>query len=187
MRQFDDALREAQRAQELDPLSPIVNDQVALVHLLKNDLNSVVKQCQSNIELHPSFPGTHYLLGSAYLKQQRHQEATAEFQRAAELSGRSGNWVGALGYCYAVTGKRAEALLTLKELEKKYAGREALGQHLAEVHAGLGDKDQAFAWLEKAFSHGGGSLPLIISSYTYDNLRGDPRYISLVRRMGLEP
>jgi tetratricopeptide (TPR) repeat protein len=188
IRQFDDALREAQRAQELDPVSPIVNDQVALVHLLKNNLDSVVEQCRRNIELHPSFPGTHYLLGSAYLKQQRHHEATAEFQRAAELSGRSSFWVGALGYCYAVTGRRAEALRTLKELEKKYARREALGQHLARVHAGLGNKDQAFVWLEKDFVHGGGgSLPLITSTDGFDNLRSDPRYVSLVRRMGLEP
>lgn len=186
-RQFDDALRETKRAQELDPLSPILNDQVALVYLLKNDLNTVVEQCRRNIDLHPSFPGTHYLLGSAFLKQQLYIEATAEFERAVELSKRASFLVAALGYCYAATGRQAEALRILKELEEKYAKREAHGQNLAQVYAGLGKKDQAFSWLEKGFEHRGGSLPMITSQYSYDNLRSDPRYVSLVRRMGLEP
>src|SRR6266496_4421566 len=127
----------------------------------ENDLNSVVEQCQRNIELNPSFPGTHYLLGSAYLKQRRNDEATAEFQKAVELSGRAIQWLSPLGYCFAVTGRRAEALGILKEIEEKYARREALGQHLARVYVGLGEKDQAFAWFEKDFQQCGGLLQAI--------------------------
>src|SRR5207244_718561 len=100
-RQFDQALSEIKRAQELDPLSSIINDHVAWIHLLKNDLKPAVEQCQRNLELNPNFPGTHYLLGAAYFKQQRYGEATAEFQKATELSGRTSQWLGSLGYCYA--------------------------------------------------------------------------------------
>jgi TolB-like protein/Flp pilus assembly protein TadD len=186
-RQFDDALKESQRAQDLDPLSPIINDQVALVHLLKNDLNSVVELCRRNLELHPSFAGTHYLLGSAYLRQGRYREATAELEKAAELSGRASQWLSDLGYCYAVTGKQTEATRIVEELEERYTRRMAVGHNVAKVYAGLGQMDQAFAWLEKSFEDRGAGLPFITSLYSYESLRSDPRYANLVRRMGLEP
>jgi len=187
-RQFDDEMREIKRAQELDPLSPIISVNVAAVYLLKNDLNSAVEQCQRIIELDPSFPEAHGLiLGFAYLKQRRYEEATAEFQKAVELSGRAGRYLSFLGYYYAVTGKRAEALRILKELEEKYARREATGQHLAGVYAGLGDKDQAFAWLERDFQQRSGTLPYITWWFNFEDLRSDPRFADLVRRMGLQP
>ena len=186
-RQFDSALREAKRAQELDPLSPIINDHVAWIHLLKNDLNPGIEQCQRNLELNPNFPGTHYLLGLAYFKQRRYGDATAEFEKAVELSGRTGQWLCPLGYCYAVAGKRAEALAVLKELEEKYARREALGQHLAGVYAGLGEKDRAFAWLERDFEQRSGYLPTITYGLSFEAIHDDPRYAGLVRRMGLSP
>jgi tetratricopeptide (TPR) repeat protein len=186
-RKFEDALRETKRAQELDPLSAIIADQVAWIYLLKNDLNSVVEHAQRNVELNPGFPGTQYLLGSAHLKQRRYEEATAAFQKAVELSGRASVWLSSLGYCYAVTGRRAHALNIVKELEERYAGRVALGRHVATVYAGLGEKDQTFAWLERDFEQRSGGLPLITSNYSYEQLRNDPRYTALVLRMGLEP
>jgi DNA-binding winged helix-turn-helix (wHTH) protein/TolB-like protein/Flp pilus assembly protein TadD len=186
-RQFDNALTEAKRAQELDPISPIVTDQVALIYLLKNELNSAIEQCRRNIELNPSFPGTHYLLGSAYLKQQSYKQATTEFQKAVDLSGRASVWLSSLGYCYSVTKRRDEAFWILKELKRRYARREARGQDVAKVYAGLGKKTQAFAWLEKDFEQRGGRFPLIMTDYSYQDLRSDSRYTDLVRRMGLQP
>jgi TolB-like protein/Flp pilus assembly protein TadD len=186
-RQFDDAMREIKRAHELDPLSPVISENVALVYILKNDLNSAIEQCRRTIELDPSFADAHYVLGFAYLKRGRNEEATAEFQKAVELSGRAGTYLGNLGYCYAVTGKRAEALAILKELEEKYTKRESTGQFLAAVYAGLGDKDQAFAWLERDFQQRSGQLPTITWRLQFEDLRSDPRYADLVRRMGLKP
>jgi TolB-like protein/Flp pilus assembly protein TadD len=184
---LDDSLREIKRAQELDPLSPVIGQNVAEVYLLKNDLNSAIAECQRIIELDPNFPGAHEELGFAYLKQRRYEEAIAEFQKTVELSGSASKNQGDLGYCYAVTGRRAEAQAILKELEVKYARREAIGQYLAEVYAGLGDKDQAFSWLERDFERGSGiRLPFIKWWFTFDDLRGDRRYADLVRRMGLK-
>jgi eukaryotic-like serine/threonine-protein kinase len=185
---LDDSLREINRAQELDPLSSVIGQNVAEVYLLKNDLNSAIAQCQRIIELDPNFPGAHDELGFADLKQRRTEEAIAEFQKTVELSGSASRYQGDLGYCYAVTGRRAEAQAILKELEAKYARREAVGQYLADVYAGLGDRDQAFAWLEKDFERGSGiRLPFIKWWFTFDDLRGDPRYADLLRRMGLKP
>jgi serine/threonine protein kinase/Tfp pilus assembly protein PilF len=186
-RQFDDAMREIKRAHELDPLSPVISENVALVYLLTNDLNSAIEQCQRAIELDPRFADTHYILGFAYLKQGRDKEATAEFQKAVELSGRAGTYLSNLGYCYAVTGRRAEALVILRELEEKYTKRESSGQFLAGVYAGLGDKDQAFAWLERDFQQRSGQLATIAWRLHFEDLRSDTRYADLLRRMGLKP
>ena len=185
--QLDDSLREINRAQELDPLSSVIGQNVAEIYLLKNDLNRAIAQCQRIIELDPNFPGAHDELGFAYLKQRRYQEAIAEFQKTVELSGSASRYQGDLGYCYAVTGRRAEAQAILKELEVRYARHEAVGQYLADVYAGLGDRDQAFTWLERDFERRSGiRLPFIKWWFTFDDLRGDPRYADLMHRMGLK-
>ncbi|HSE36175.1 MAG TPA: tetratricopeptide repeat protein, partial [Blastocatellia bacterium] len=186
-RQFDDAMREIKRAHELDPLSPVISENVALVYLLKDDLNSAVAQCQRTIELDPSFADAHYVLGFAYLKQGRNEEATAEFQKAVELSRRAATYLGNLGYCYAVTGRRAEALAILRELEEKYTRGESSGLFLAGVYAGLGDKDKAFAWLEKDFQQRSGQLPTFAWRLHFESLRSDPRFADLLQRMDLKP
>src|SRR5205823_5808086 len=129
----------------------------------------------------------HDNLGFAYLKQQRYEEATVEFQKAVELSGRASRYLSDLGYCYAVTRRRAEALGVLKELEEKYARRESIGQSLAAVYTGLGNKDQAFGWLETDFQQRSGLLSDITWRFNFEDLRSDPRYTDLVRRMGLTP
>jgi serine/threonine-protein kinase len=185
--QIDDAMSEAKRAQELDPLSPVISANVAEVYLLKNNINAGIEQSQRIIELDPGFPYAHDELGTAYLKQRRYEEAIVEFQKAVELSGRASQILSRLGHCYAVAGRRAEALAILKELEEKYPRREGLGQYVAEVYAGLGDKDQAFAWLERDFQQHSGRLPDMTWRFGFDDLRSDPRYADLLRRMGLKP
>lgn len=185
-RQFDDAMSEIKRAYELDPLSPVISENVALVYLLKNELNSAIDQCRRTIELDPDFADAHYILGFAYLKLRSEREATAEFQKSVELSGRAGTYLGNLGYCYAVTGRRAEALSILKELEQKYSEGKSSGLFLAGVYAGLGDKDQAFAWLEKDFRQRSGQLPTLAWRLHFEGLRSDPRFADLLRRIGLK-
>ena len=185
--QFDEAMRENKRAQELDPLSPTISRQVAVAYLLKNDINSAIEQCQKIIELDPSFHLAHETLGWAYLKQRRYEEAIAEFQRAVELSGRASSMLSFLAHCYAVTGRQAEARAVLKELDEKYARGKAVGQDKAGVYAGLGEKDQAFEWLERDFEQRSGQLPFITYWFSFEVLRSDPRYANLVRRMGLTP
>jgi hypothetical protein len=88
-----------------------------------------------------------------------------------------------------VAGKRERARAILKKLEEKYGRREALGQHVACLYAALGDKDQAFAWLEKDFQARSGLLPWIAYEPWSDTLRyalsSDPRWNDLLRRIGL--
>jgi eukaryotic-like serine/threonine-protein kinase len=186
-RQFDDALRESKRAHELDPLSSVISANLALAYLVKNDSNAALEAGRKAIELDPSLPRAHHVLAFAYLKQRRFEEAIAEFEKAVELSGRASIFLSDLGYAHAVTGKSAEALAILKELEARYARRESIGSGLAAVYAGLGDEDQAFAWLEKDFEQRSFGLPEITWWFAFENLRSDPRYADLVRRIGLQP
>src|SRR5438105_3452126 len=169
----DDALRELKRAQELDPLSPIITVGVALEYLSKHDSNSAIEQCQRVIELDPRIHGAHHNLGFAYLQQHRYEEAIAELQKAVELSGRLSLNLASLGYCYALAGKRAEALAIIRELEERYARGQATGLQLATVYAGLGDKDHAFAWLEKDFQQQTSGVLSVVWWIRFEDIRAD--------------
>jgi serine/threonine protein kinase/tetratricopeptide (TPR) repeat protein len=184
---FDQEMVELKRAQQLDPLSLIISTDLEELYLILGDLNSALEQCQKTIQLDPYYPSGHGDLGSVYLKQGRHAEALKEFQKAVELSGRASDLLSSLGAGYATSGKHAEALAIVKELEEKYAKHEAIGQNLARVYANLGDKDQAFAWLEKDFQARSGVLGRIKALTELEPLRSDPRFADLRRRTGLEP
>lgn len=184
---FDEQLVEIKRAQQLDPLSLIISTDLQELYLTLGDLNSALEQCRKTIQLDPYYPAGHADLGSVYLKQGREAEAFTEFQKAVELSGRSSDMLSSLGAGYAIAGKHAKALAVVKELEEKYAKHEAIGQNLARVYANLGDKDQAFAWLEKDFQARSGVLGRIRALTELEPLRSDPRFADLRRRMGLEP
>lgn len=189
MGRLDDAMREVKRAQELDPLFPAVVAKVARTYILSGDLDAAIALCNSSIELDPNSFRTRVILALAYQMQARYPEAIAEAQKGVELSEiRSSFALGPLGYCYAVAGRRSEAIEILRELEKKYARGESTGAYLAWVYAGLGDKEQAFAWLEKDFQDRSGPLAINITGYpVLDTLSSDARYADLLRRMGLRP
>jgi serine/threonine-protein kinase len=184
---FDEGMTEIKRAHELDPLSLVIGGTLTYAYIVEGDVNSAIAQSKRVIDLDPNFPRAHEYLGLAYLKQGHHSEAIAELQKAVELSGRERWPLGDLGYGYAISGKRVEALAVLKELEGKYQKHETIGQDLAAVYAGLGEKDQVFAWLEKDFQARSGLLTRIRWTPPFESLRSDPRYADLVRRMGLQP
>jgi len=167
---LDEAMAEIKRAQELDPLSPVISDQLATYYFLKGDLNAGIEQCRKNIELNPNYPRAHGHLGWAYLKLGREREAMAELQKAVEVSGRGSQELSFLGCGYGALGKRTEAMAVLKELEERYTRRESLALYIAAVYAGLGDKDQAFAWLERDFQARTGMLSVIVFRPHYDTL-----------------
>lgn len=181
----DDALKEIKRAQELDPLSGVINVNVTAVYLRKGDTNSAVENGRRLIELDPNYWQGHSWLGLAYLTQGRNAEALAEIQKGVELSNGTIESISFLGYASAVAGRRGEAVSIIKELKERYAKREALGQNIAAVYAGLGDKNAAFAWLEKDFQVRSGGLLNIRWYPTFEPLRGDPRYADLLRRMNV--
>jgi TolB-like protein/Flp pilus assembly protein TadD len=181
----DEAASMIKRAQELDPLSSVIAVNITRLYQLQNDHQEAIENSLKLIELDPNFGPAHQYLGLSYLKLGKNAEAIAEMEKAVELSNRSGISLGDLGYVYASTGKRAEALSLIKELEAKYAAREAIGQYPAAVYLGLGDKDKAFEWLEKDFQARNGKLGEIRWQIQFETIRDDPRFNDLLKRMGL--
>jgi len=183
---FDEALSEIKRAQELDPLSIVINTNVAQVYLAKGDANSAIEQGKKVIELDPNYPGGHRILAQAYARQGQYAEALAVLQKAIASSGRANEYQSYLTYLYAISGKRAESLANLKQLEERYARHDLIGFDLAMVYTGLGDKDQAFAWLEKDLQTRSGLLPYVRWDPFFEPLRSDPRFADLMKRIGLK-
>lgn len=184
----DQAIVELKRAQELDPLSRVIGQTLASAYITKGDVNSAVEEARRVIELDPTYPRAYDQLGLALLKQGNYAEAMTVLKKAVELSQRNDRRaLSSLGFGYAVTGNRAEALAIVRELEQRYERQEVLGRDVAAIYAGLGDKDQAIAWLEKDFQSRSGALARTRKEIQFESLHGDSRFLDLFRRMGLQP
>ena len=182
-----EAFAEIKRAQELDPLAPVISYNVATFDLYLGDVNSSIVESKKVIELDPNFARTHSSLGLAYLKQQRFTEAIAELKRAVELSPNDRQLLRDLGYGYAIAQRRTDALAVINELEAKYSRQAAYGADIAGVYGGLGDMDQAFAWLDKDVNARNGRLGRVFYQIPFEEIRRDPRYADMRRRMGAKP
>jgi tetratricopeptide (TPR) repeat protein len=145
-----------------------------------------IEQSRQTIEIDPNWFYIRQLSAIAYLKQGRTAEALADVEKSVELSRRQRSTIGYLGYIYAQIGKRDEALKLADELKGRFAKGEANGYDLARVYVGLGDKDQAFAWLEKDFQSHNAIMPGYLYIAPLDSLRDDPRFKDLTRRIGTQ-
>jgi eukaryotic-like serine/threonine-protein kinase len=184
---FDESKFEIKRAQALDPLSLIIGQSVAQTYLfLEGDSTRALAEAKRVVDLDPSYPRGLEVLGWIYFKQGRNSEAISALQKAVAAGGYRSSFSG-LGYVLGVTGKKAEALKLLKEVQAKYERHEALGKDVAAIYAGLGDKEQVFVWLEKDFQAHAGPLSRIRWELPFESVRGDPRFADLLRRMGLQP
>ena len=187
MQRFDEALLEIKRAQELDPLSPIISANVAITLLLKNDIEGAIEQCQKIIDFDPNHLSGYDWLGLAYFQEGRIAEAVTLREKVVEMTRKSSGQLAVLGYLYAISGRQTQAREILKEVEEKYSRGEAVGQSLALIYDGLGERDQAFAWLEKDFQRHSAELQYMMTRPQFRHLRSDPRVADLIRRIGLNP
>jgi tetratricopeptide (TPR) repeat protein len=135
--------------------------------------------------MHPGFVVTHRFLGMSYLGKGMYDQAIAEFRKGLELSGDNPANLARLGHAYALAGKRREALNILRQLEELSKERYVAPSVVATVHAGLGHNDLTFAWLEKAFEERANAMAWLGARPNWDRLRSDPRFQSLLRRVGL--
>jgi tetratricopeptide (TPR) repeat protein len=182
---FTEALAEIQRAHELDPLSIIITANLVEGYLLLGDMDPAVEHSAKMMELEPNHWITHHRLGLVYLKQRRNAEALAEMKKSVELSNRSNSTLSYQGYVSALLGNRKEALDVIRELEERYEKHHEGGRDIAAVYAGLGERDQAFAWLEKDFQARSYSLQQVRWYFSLESLHSDSRFTDLLRRMGL--
>jgi serine/threonine protein kinase/tetratricopeptide (TPR) repeat protein len=184
---FDEAKFEIKRAQELDPLSLIIGQNVAQSYLFfEGDRIRALEEAKKVLDLDPNYPRGLEALGWIYVKEGRNSEAVDTLQKAIAAGG-DRRILGTLGYVLALSGRREEALSVLKQVQAKYEKNEALGKDVAGIYAGLADTDQVFVWLEKDFQARAGPLSRIKWELPFESVRSDPRYADLLRRMGLQP
>ncbi len=180
---LDEAFREIKRAEELDPLSLVIINNIAEIYIDRGDLNSAIKECQRMLDLDSNFWAAHQTLGIVLVKQGRYDEALAEAQKSMQFSNRSNASLAFLGHVYGKLGRRSEADAIIKELESRYADKSSDGRDVAVVYAGLGDREQLFTWLGKAFDDRSVILAFLNLEPLLQPFLSDPRWSDLERRL----
>jgi serine/threonine-protein kinase len=180
-----EAVEEMKRALEIEPLSRIMNNDFGNTFLYQKQTDKAIEQFKKTLELYPEFPQGHHSLALALAKAGKYQEAIAEQNKAITLGGRLFGFVAQLSYINAVSGNRAEARKLLAELLKRKKNDSVGNFDLAIVYAGLGQKDQAFEFLTKSELERFVRMLSIRSSPFFENLRDDPRFKQMLKRIGL--
>jgi TolB-like protein/DNA-binding winged helix-turn-helix (wHTH) protein/Flp pilus assembly protein TadD len=178
-----EAIAEMKKAQNLDPLSLIINADLAELLVIAHFYDESIQQSRKTIEMDPNFGLAHNQLAQAYLQKGMHDEAITELQKAIQLSGDSPTCKANLARAYATGGKRDEALRLLSDLKKRSNPGYSYASEIATVYAALGDNRQAMTWLEKGYEER--FNPGVLLRPGFDRLRPDPRFQDLVRRIGL--
>ena len=181
----DERMAEIKKAYELDPLSAAISLNVGLSYLDRGDHLRAVDQINKTIEISPNFFVAHAGLTAAYLKLGKSNEALLEAQKSVELSKRHAYALRALSHALAASGDRNGALEIIRELEQNSINGKSDKYFIATAYAGIGEKDQAFAWLEKSFQEHNYFLTNAGTDPFAESLRDDPRYKDILRRMGL--
>jgi len=183
---IDEALAEINRAQELDPLSLSISSSRGFILENARRYEEAIEQLRRVIAIDPNHYQANWTLGLTYLANGQIDQAIATSDKAVAVSGRAPAALGVLGLAYGVAGRKREANQILNELLQLQKQRYVTPMALSYVYIGLGNKDQAFAWLEKGYQERANHIAFFKVSPTVDPLRSDPRFIDLLRRTGLE-
>ncbi len=187
MQRFEESVAEAKRAQQLDPVSPFVNTWAGAAYFYAGRTDEGMASMQKALELDPSFSDASLVLARAHFAQGMHQQAIAELQKALTFNETEVLILGALAHVYARAGQREEALKLVGKLERIEAEERGYVAPFGIIwaYAGLGDKEQAFAWLEKSYQEHRDRIVWLNVDPLLEPLRSDPRFQDLLRRVGL--
>lgn len=184
---FDEAQTEMKRALELDPSGDFGLWGLGDSFYFARQYEQAIEQYRRAIGVEPKLYWSHLMLGWAYEQRGKFDEALAELNQARRLND-SPQVLAALGHAYAVSGQRAEAQKVIAELQETARRRYVSPYDLATIYAGLGEKEGALAWLEKAYEDRSGWLALWLKvDPKFDGLRADERFRELLRRIGHTP
>ncbi|OLC33215.1 MAG: hypothetical protein AUH81_14640 [Candidatus Rokubacteria bacterium 13_1_40CM_4_69_5] len=180
-----DSCAEASRAQALAPLSLVGHANLGWALYFGRRFEEAIAQCRKTLDLDPRYLFTYTVLGQAYVALSRYDEAVSALQSAVNISGGLAFTTAALGYAYARAGKRREARKVLQSLNQRSDAEYVPPFCVALVYAGLDDRDQAFAWLDRACEERSHWLAYLKAWPLLDNLHADPRFTALLGRVGL--
>lgn len=181
MARFDEALSETKLAQELDPLSANISGSVGWVLFFMGRYDEAIVQFRRTLEMDPAYGNPHWGIGRAYVQKGMYKEAITEMERGGLDFATP---LGTPGHAYALMGNRPEAQRLLDEARNNPVRT----LDVAFIYIGLGQKDQAFEWLQKSYD---ARSPWLVFGLKhdprYDSLRSDPRFADLLRRLNLAP
>jgi TolB-like protein/Tfp pilus assembly protein PilF len=186
MGRFDEAIEQALRALELDPLSLVYSADVGFMLYYARRYDEAIDRLQHTIDMDPDFWIPHHLLGQALTQKGMHEEAITELEKAVVLSGKGALSILLTGSGYAAAGRNGEALAILEQLNELSRRRYFSHYRVASICAALGRADQAFEWLEQAYDKRDARLIWLEVDPVLDGLRSDDRYQDLVRRVGFD-
>jgi TolB-like protein/Flp pilus assembly protein TadD len=185
-RQYDQAIAAVRRAQELDPLSPIINRDVVRRLYQARKYDMALEESQEVLNKTPDFFLTHQTLGLIYLQKGMFSEAVSKMQKAVRFSDANPTMKAYLGYVYGATGDQVKAQEILSDLAETSKDKYVPPTAFASIYIGLGDNEKAISWLNKAFEEKISDLIYLNTSPEYDRLRSDPGFIEILRKMNFE-
>ena len=183
-KQSDEALAAVRRAEEVDPLSSIVNLNIGWTLFYARRYTEAIEQLKRTLTLDPNFVYAHVTLGQAFHAKGMYGEAIAAYRKANDLS-YDPVTEAYLAFTLAKSGKRGEATKLLEQLKQETAGRYVPSFAIAVVYTGLGEKEEALVWLEKEIAERGAWCTVYAVAPELDDLRDDPRFKEMLKRMNL--
>jgi len=183
----DESIEAFKNALSFDPLSASHRICMGNAYLKKEDFKLAESSIKRALELAPKSPLVHYILGSLRERQDKLEEAILAWQKAVQYSNRLTAYLGVLGYGYGKSGQTDKAYEILEELELKSRDVYVRAMDISKVYAGLGDTDRAFAILEETYTSREPWIFGLKVAPGFETIRDDPRFLDLLRRIGVEP
>ena len=181
----DESIAENELARKADPLSIIIRTDAADLLCAAGRFDEAIQKAREAMDLDPDFRLGHYFLGLAYSGKQMYPEALAEYQKGVATDSKDEWALSGLGWVYALMHDRMNAEKIIRRLRQDARERPDLALEIAIIYSALGEEDEAFAWLEKAYQNRDGGLMFVDSYWYFEEIRSDPRYAELVRKIGL--
>jgi serine/threonine protein kinase/Tfp pilus assembly protein PilF len=179
-----EAIAETKKSVELDPLNLVHNAVLGFIFYMGGQIDEAIDQLHKTLEMDPNFAITRFFLGLSYIEKEKWEEAIASLKIFASLWQGIPFPIGFLGFAYGISGQKDEALSMLDQLSKLSQQRYVSSLHKALIYAGLGEKDQAFEYLYKAYDERESWMVSLKVAPYMDTLRSDPRYEALIKKMG---
>jgi len=183
MGRYEESYAEVKRAVRLDPHSLMIRWTLGFACWCARRYDQAIEQYEKVLELDPNFVWAQQGMASTFREKSMHERAIAAAQRTVELSPGAPTFVGFLGLAYAAAGHRDETQNILQQLQELSKQRYVTPYLVAQIHASLGETDEAFRWLEIGYRERAAWMVLLKIDSRFDGLRSDPRFQDLLRRM----
>jgi TolB-like protein/DNA-binding winged helix-turn-helix (wHTH) protein len=184
---FDESTKHIERAFELDPQSLVINTVRGYPYMRSGRCDTAISYFKKALEMEPNFALAHFYLGKCYIEQKQFSEAIKEQLAAISGSGDSAAFLAALSFAYAASGNKSDAQAVLNKMQVAARRTYVSPYSMATVYAGLGEGDETFKWLDKAYEDRDYQLPTIKNDIHFQNFKTDRRFAALLERLGLSP